>query len=157
MKFSRIFPSSFNLVMTTGFITTEDQQKITDAIRIAESHTSGEIRVHLEKKCSQNVLDRAAEIFAELGMHKTRLRNGVLFYLAWDDRKFAILGDAGINSVVPDNFWDDIKVKMQVRFRSGFFVEGICEAVEMAGRQLKEKFPRESDDENELSDQVSVS
>jgi uncharacterized membrane protein len=143
--------------MTTDFITTEDQAKITEAIQNAEGRTSGEIRVHLEKKCKVNVLDRASELFAELGMHKTKMRNGVLFYFAWEDRKFAILGDAGINALVPDNFWDDIKVRMQVCFRSGHFVEGICEGVEMAGKKLKEKFPRETDDENELSDQVSIS
>jgi uncharacterized membrane protein len=143
--------------MTTGFITAEDQDKITEAIRNAEGRTSGEIRVHLEKKCQSSVLDRAADLFANLGMHKTKLRNGVLFYFAWEDRKFAILGDAGINSVVPDNFWDDIKIRMQVCFRSGHFVEGICEGIEMAGKKLKEKFPRETDDENELSDQVSMS
>jgi uncharacterized membrane protein len=143
--------------MTTGFITAEDQDKITEAIRNAEGRTSGEIRVHLEKKCQSSVLDRAADLFADLGMHKTKLRNGVLFYFAWEDRKFAILGDAGINSVVPDNFWDDIKIRMQVCFRSGHFVEGICEGIEMAGKKLKEKFPRETDDENELSDQVSMS
>ena len=142
--------------MTTEFITDEDQEKISAAIRAAENQTSGEIRVHLEKKCSKAVLDRAAEVFAELGMHQTKLRNGVLFYLAWEDRKFAILGDAGINAVVPDNFWDEIKVRMQVSFRSGNFVEGICEGIDLAGRKLKEAFPRLKDDKNELSDQVSL-
>jgi uncharacterized membrane protein len=142
--------------MTTAFITKEDREKIGEAVRNAELQTSGELRVHMEKTCKGNVLDRAAEVFAELGMHKTRLRNGVLFYFAWEDRKFAILGDAGINAVVPDFFWDDIKVKMQVSFRSGNFVEGICEGVEMAGAKLRLEFPRQSDDENELSDQVSL-
>ena len=142
--------------MTLEFITTEDQEKIMEAIRIAENQTSGEIRVHMEKKCGQAVLDRAAEVFEKLGMHKTKLRNGVLFYLAWEDRKFAILGDAGINSVVPDNFWDEIKVRMQICFRSGHFVEGLCEGVELAGKKLREAFPRESDDDNELSDQISL-
>lgn len=144
------------LLMTTAFLTDEDQQKITQAIRNAEMHTSGEIRVHMENECKANVLDRAARIFAELDMHKTKLRNGVLFYLAWEDRKFAILGDAGINAVVPDHFWDDIKVKMQLCFRSGHYVEGICEGVEMAGRKLGAEFPRSEDDENELPDQMSL-
>lgn len=142
--------------MTTTFITEEDSRKISLAVQNAEKLTSGEIRVHMEKSCKVHVLDRASEVFAELGMHKTKLRNGVLFYLAWDDRKFAILGDAGINAVVPDYFWDDIKVKMQVCFRSGNFVEGICEGVEMAGRKLRIEFPRQSDDENELSDKISL-
>ena len=142
--------------MTTTFLTIEDQQKITESVKAAEQKTSGEIRVHMEASCKGNVLDRAASVFAKLKMHETKLRNGVLFYLAWEDRKFAILGDAGINAVVPDNFWDDIKVRMQVCFRSGHFVEGICEGVETAGTILRAEFPREDDDENELSDQVSL-
>lgn len=142
--------------MTTTFITAEDQEKISEAIKKAELQTSGELRVHMEKSCKGKVLDRAAEVFAELGMHRTNLRNGVLFYLAWEDRKFAILGDAGINAVVPEGFWDDIKIKMQISFRSGNFVEGICEGVELAGSKLQKEFPRQGDDENELSDKVSL-
>jgi len=141
--------------MSTELFSSKDQELITSAIQSAENETSGEIRVHLEKSCIGNVLDRAAQVFENLAMHKTKLRNGVLFYLAYEDRKFAILGDAGINSTVPENFWDDIKIRMQSRFRSGHFVEGLCEGVELAGNQLKSNFPRENDDINELPDKIS--
>jgi uncharacterized membrane protein len=141
--------------MPTELFSVQDQEQITSAIQSAENETSGEIRVHLEKSCMGNVLDRAAQVFENLAMHKTKLRNGVLFYLAYEDRKFAILGDAGINSTVPENFWDDIKIRMQSRFRAGHFVEGLCEGVEMAGNQLKSNFPRENDDINELPDKIS--
>ena len=83
--------------MSTQIFSPEQQDLISSAIQNAENQTSGEIRVHLEKTCSGNVLDRAARVFSDLEMHKTELRNGVLFYLAYEDRKFAILGDAGIN------------------------------------------------------------
>jgi len=134
----------------------KDQELISEAIQIAEKQTSGEIRVHIEANCSGNVLDRASQVFETLEMHKTNLRNGVLFYLAHEDRKFAILGDAGINAAVPENFWDDIKIKMQVRFRSGHFVEGLCEGVKIAGHQLQTNFPRSGDDVNELPDTISM-
>ena len=78
-----------------------------------------------------------------------------MFYFAYDDRKFAVLGDAGINSTVKEDFWDEIKVKMQSKFRSGHFVEGLCDGVELAGNQLKSSFPRDGDDINELSDKIS--
>ncbi len=133
----------------------DQQELITNAIQNAENQTSGEIRVHLEKSCSGNVLDRAAQVFSELEMHKTKLRNGVLFYLAYEDRKFAILGDAGLNSTVTEDFWDGIKVRMQSKFRAGHFLEGLCEGVELAGKQLKSSFPRAEDDANELSDKIS--
>jgi len=142
--------------MQTTLFSQKDQELISEAIQVAEKQTSGEIRVHIEANCSGNVLDRASQVFETLQMHKTKLRNGVLFYLAHEDRKFAILGDAGINAAVPENFWDDIKIKMQVRFRSGHFVEGLCEGVHMAGHQLKANFPRSGDDVNELPDSISM-
>jgi uncharacterized membrane protein len=141
--------------MTDSLFTPHQQKEIQDAIRMAEQKTSGEIRVHIDSKCYGNVLDRAAQVFAELNMHQTKLRNGVLFYLAWEDRKFAILGDAGIHAVVPDDFWDNIKIRMQLKFRAGQFKEGLCEGIQMAGEQLKEKFPIAEQDVNELSDKIS--
>ena len=76
------------------FFTKEQEDIIIQAIKEAELNTSGEIRLHVENNCKINVLDRASHIFKKLSMHKTALRNGVLFYLAVKDKKFAILGDA---------------------------------------------------------------
>ena len=87
------------------FFKEEQKKNITDAIKEAELNTSGEIRLHIESSCKEDVLDRAAYMFEKLEIHKTELRHGVLFYLSITDKKFAILGDAGINSKVPDNFW----------------------------------------------------
>jgi uncharacterized membrane protein len=133
----------------------EEQQRIREAVERAEKHTSGEIRVCVEKTCSEDVLDRAANYFAKLDMHKTKLRNGVLIYVATDDHKFAIIGDGGINKVVPDDFWDNAKLQMLEQFKQGNLVEGIAVGVTMAGEQLKKYFPYDNDDTNELSDEVS--
>ena len=133
----------------------EEQQRIREAVERAEKHTSGEIRVCVEKTCSEDVLDRAAKYFTQLDMHKTKLRNGVLIYLATDDHKFAIIGDGGINKVVPDNFWDDAKLQMLEQFKQGNLVEGIATGVKLAGEQLKKYFPYDTNDSNELSDDVS--
>lgn len=137
------------------YFSEKDKLQITNAIRAAELNTSGEIRVHIEKHCRENVLDRAAYLFEKLEMHKTELRNGVLFYLAVDDRKFAILGDAGINRNVPENFWEEIKDKMAEMFSEGQFAEGLSLGIRMAGEQLKSHFPYQKDDVNELSDEIS--
>src|ERR1700761_9067138 len=102
----------------------EEQQRIRSAIEAAEKHTSGQVRVCIEKNCPEEVLDRAAKYFYQLNMQKTRLRNGVLIYVATVDRKFAIIGDTGINKVVPDNFWDDTKEEMLKHFKYGNLVEG---------------------------------
>ncbi len=137
------------------FFSADEKERILEAIREAERNTSGEIRVHVEEECKTDVLDRAAYIFARLKMHKTRLRNGVLFYLALKDRKFAILGDAGINRVVPEGFWDNIKEEMQRLFKEGKITEGLVKGILMAGEKLKEHFPWQEDDVNELSDEIS--
>lgn len=133
----------------------EEQQRIRAAIEGAEKHSSGQLRVCIEKTCSENVLDRAAKYFHQLDMHKTRLRNGVLIYVATVDRKFAIIGDAGINKVVPGNFWDDTKEDMLEHFKYGNLVEGIVTGLEISGQHLKKYFPLHSDDKNELPDDIA--
>jgi uncharacterized membrane protein len=137
------------------FFTNEEKEKIIEAIKSAEKDTSGEIRVHLENNLKDDVLDRAAFLFEKLKMHSTEERNGVLFYLAVKDRKFAILGDAGINAVTPENFWDEIKDKMSSYFKEGQYTEGLVSGIAMAGKALKIHFPYKSDDVNELSDEIS--
>ena len=141
--------------MTRERFSQKERDQILSAIREAELSTSGEIKVHIEKTCKKDVMDRAAKVFATLGMHKTELRNGVLFYIALVDRKFAILGDGGINAVVPDTFWDGIKEKMLVSFQKDKFADGLSEGIIMAGEQLKSHFPYEEGDRNELDDDIS--
>lgn len=136
-------------------LTEEEKKSIVSAIKEAELNTSGEIRVHLENHCREEVLDRAAEVFATLNMHKTELRNGVLFYLAMKDHQFAILGDRGINQKVPEHFWEDIRDFMIEKFKEGKYAEGLAEGIKMAGNQLKVHFPYQSDDRNELPDDIS--
>jgi len=136
-------------------LTPGEKERIKSAILTAEKNTSGEIRVHLDNYCEGDVLDRAALIFETLKMHKTGKRNGVLFYLAIRDKKFAILGDAGINAVTPDDFWDKIKDTMLLSFSKDDFTEGICKGIEMAGKALKDHFPYHDKDINELSDDIS--
>ncbi len=137
------------------YFTEADQLQISNAIRVAETNTSGEIRVHVETKCAGDVLDRAAYIFEKLEMHKTALRNGVLFYLAVEDRKFAILGDAGINQKVPENFWESTKELVIEKLKEGKMSEGLSKGIVKAGEQLKTHFPYQKDDVNELSDDIS--
>jgi len=132
-----------------------DNLQIVNAIRTAEYATSGEIRVHIEENCSVDPLDRAAYMFQKLEMNKTDLRNGVLFYLAVKDRKFAIIGDSGINQKVPEGFWDDVYLLVTGIFKKGDFAGGLSEGIILAGTQLKVHFPLKSDDKNELTDDIS--
>ena len=137
------------------FLGKENERLIKEAIGVAEHQTSGEIRVHLEESCKNEVLDRAAWLFKKLDMHKTKDRNGVLIYLSTKDRKFAIIGDIGINKVVPKGFWNAIKENMISHFTKGEFAEGIIDGIKLTGEQLKQFFPFQTDDTNELSDEIS--
>ena len=137
------------------FFTDAQKKQIQEAIADAEFNTSGEIRVHVDNSCKLDVLDRAANVFHELQMDATELRNGVLFYLAINDRKFAILGDKGINEKVPADFWDHIKEVILGYFKKEQFTEGLSKGIEMAGEKLKAYFPYQDNDTNELNNEVS--
>jgi uncharacterized membrane protein len=138
------------------FLKPEEEQAVVEAIRIAEKNTSGEIRVHLEKKTSKPHYDRALEVFNELKMHETQLKNGVLIYVAVKDKNFVICGDKGINDVVAINFWDSTKDIMATHFKNGNFKQGLIDGIMMAGEQLKKHFPHQENDTNELSNEIST-
>jgi len=137
------------------FFTDIQQQSIIKSIEKAELNTSGEIRLHVEDTCKINPIERAIKIFEKLEMHKTELRNGVLFYLATKDKKIAVIGDKGINDIVTENFWDDVKNEIINQFKNNQFTEGICKGIEMAGEKLKLHFPYQSNDKNELTNDIS--
>lgn len=136
--------------------TAEEKKAIVEAIGSAEAMTSGEIRLHIEPHCkADNVLDRGLEVFYQLKMNETALQNGVLIYLAYTDHKFAIIGDKGINAVVPATFWDGVKEVMAGHFKQGEFLQGVVFAIKETGMHLKQYFPLQSDDKNELSNEIS--
>jgi uncharacterized membrane protein len=140
---------------TEDFLTKQDEQEIVSSIVEAEKNTSGEIRVHIEEHSEKSPLDRAQEVFFELKMNETQDRNGVLFYICVSDKKFAIIGDKGINDVVESDFWDCTKDTVIANFKEGNFKKGLVEGILQAGQRLKNYFPYQSDDTNELSNEIS--
>lgn len=140
-----------------SFFTEEEGRQIVAAIQAAETNTSGEIRVHLENKVKKghDIMQQAAKVFHRLGMNDTELRNGVLIFFAVKDHRFAILADRGINEVVPEGFWDEIARNMSVRFKQKEFLTGLTEGIAAIGEQLQQYFPYQSDDINELPDEIS--
>lgn len=140
----------------TDYFTDERLAELDRTIKAAEKSTSGEIRLYVEDACKEDVLDHAAFLFEKLNMHRTELRNGVLFYLALNDHKFAILGDAGINAKVPADFWDHIKDEMLDHFKKREYAQGLEKGISMAGVALATHFPFERGDQNELSDDIII-
>ena len=138
------------------FLNEKEEKSILEAIKIAETNTSGEIRVHLEFECKGDVMERAQKVFTKLKMHKTELRNGVLFYVATESHHFAILGDNGIDEKVPASFWNETKELVISHLKNGERASGLEAGILKAGEQLKTFFPYQSDDKNELSDEIST-
>lgn len=138
-----------------NFFSKLEIKRIVAAIQEAEKDTSGEIRVHIDNFCKGDAIERATEVFFKLKMNETALRNGILIYLAVKDHKFAIIGDEGINNVVENDFWEDIKNDMTQSFRNNLFTDGIIYGVLRCGKKLKAYFPHQENDIDELSNEIS--
>lgn len=136
-------------------LSTTDDARLIKAIQLAESKTSGEIRVHIEKTYKGDALEQCKKQFAKLNMHQTKDRNGILFFLAIDSKSFAVWGDEGIHQKVSDEFWKSISDCAISYFKQNDYVTGIEKAVELCGEKLKLYFPIEADDKNELSNTIS--
>lgn len=133
----------------------EEDRRVVEAIKQAERNTSGEIKVHIENRCKGDVEERSLIVFNKLKLNETKLRNGVLIYLAVRDHKFAILGDEGINNVVGQGFWNDVKDLMLSHFKENRFADGLEQGIQRCGEKLKTYFPYQSDDINEIPDEIS--
>ena len=137
------------------FFSKEDEERMVEAIRSAEMQTSGEIRLFVESKCAFiNPVDRAIELFAELNMHQTKDRNGVLLYIAMKDRQLAIFGDEGIHNKLGQSYWEKQTTTILSEFQNDHYADGICKIITDIGTALKQHFQHESDDINELSDGI---
>jgi uncharacterized membrane protein len=130
-------------------------ERVRAAIRAAEARTSGEIRVHLDDTITDDVLDHAAFVFEELAMHRTKDRNGALIYISVAQHRAAVIGDAGIHAKLPKGFWNETLGVILEQFKAERFCEGLCMGVERLGQQMHAHFPREANDRNELSDDIS--
>ncbi len=140
---------------TRTFLTRDERDRVVEAIRVFETRTSGEIRVHLQDRTDEAAAVAAARVFEGLGMTRTRERNGVLFFVAVRHRRFAVIGDSGIHAAVPKGFWSKIVAQVESRFAEGRFADGLVEGITAAGTALAEYFPRRPGDVNELSDAIS--
>ncbi len=137
------------------FLTTQEEEEIVEAIRIAERYTSGEIRVHIEQNCDIDVYERALEVFHILKMDNTKQQNGVLIYVAVDNKSFVIIGDQGINNIVGENFWNSTRDTIASHFKSGHFQQGLVKGIKEAGKVLSQHFPWEHGDKDELDNTIS--
>ena len=133
-----------------------EKLRISLAVKEAELSTSGEVRIYIEDHCKSELMDRAAFVFEEMKIHETTARNGVLIYLAFSDKKFAVLGDVGIHTIVGNDFWLSVKEMMIEQFKKGHYTDGLIAGIKEAGRVLQKHFPFEKGDSNELPDEALI-
>ena len=138
------------------FFTEEQNEKIVNAIRDAEMQTSGEVRIFVENRCKYvDALDRAKQLFDNLEMGRTELRNGVLFYIAIKDRQLAIYADEGIHKAAGPDYWKNSVKDILSVFGRENITEGIIASISKIGQALKTYFPYEKEiDKNELPDEI---
>lgn len=139
-----------------SILSEKEEKQILSAIKTAELETSGEICVHIRKRVRGDIDEAAWKQFQKLGMNRTKQRNGVLFFIAVKDRRFAVLGDEGIHKAVPENFWESTVDIMSSHFKKGDFAAGIEAGILTAGDVLKKYFPHQDDDVNEINDSISI-
>ena len=138
------------------FLSSDDESAIVQAIQEAEKKTSGEVRVHIEKKCpKKDPIKRAINLFQKLHMHRTDLRNGVIVYVATEDHLLAIWGDEGIHAKVGQEFWESTLITLQEDFKTNQIKNGLTKALLDIGEKLQKHFPYQKDDKNELNDSIS--
>ncbi|WP_267739992.1 TPM domain-containing protein [Myroides injenensis] len=144
------------MATTRDFLSPQDELEIVQAITDAEKGSSGEIRVHIETNSNKEPLERAKEVFFELGMDKTKDRNGVLFYICINSRFFVILGDEGIDKKVQnENFWEGTRELVINHFKQEKYKEGLILGITKAGKKLQLLFPDTSSTDNELPNEIS--
>ncbi len=137
------------------FLTKAEEEIIVSAIKDAEKQTSGEIRVHIENTNTKSCLERAEDVFYILGMDSTKDKNGVLFYVDVENKQFAVIGDTGIDKVVPEHFWESVRDRVTGEFAKGNYADGLVLGIIEAGQKLLEYFPYHHTDTNELSNEIS--
>jgi len=141
---------------TREFLSKLEHHQIIEAIRQAESKSSGEIRVLIQRgKLNSDPFVAAQKKFRRLGMHKTRERNAVMIFVAPRAHKFAVIGDKATHEKCGDEFWQRVVERMRAHFQTEKFSAAVVEAVQEIGSVLAKHFPKSSTDKNELPDEIA--
>ena len=134
-----------------------DVSALVEAIKTAENHSTGEIRVHIDSSTEQESERVAWEVFEKLQMYETKDRNAVLFHVNFAQKYLSIIGDKGIHKKVCQSFWDKIHAEMVADFAKGDYLQGLKKGILATGVELKKYFPVNEENPNELPDDITFS
>lgn len=135
----------------------DSERQVIAAIKEAEARTSGEIRVFVECHCKYvDPMDRAKEIFLQLGMAKTEQRNAVIIYIALHDNQFALFGDKAIyEKAGGPQFWLASAAHLTNHLKRDELTAGLVNCIRELGGALATHFPPDPTiNKNELPDEI---
>ncbi len=141
---------------TESFFSVAEEKRIISAIKRFEKISSGEIRVHIDDSEVTDIMDRAKKAFIALKMNETVDRNGVLFYISTKRNGFVVLGDVGVDKIIPDGFWEEVRDEVLKYFKKNKRIDGILKGIKITGNFIKDHFPYKNE-VNELPDEISKS
>jgi uncharacterized membrane protein len=137
------------------FFSREEQEQIKRAVAEAESKTSAEIVVRMERNCPGDPLVHCRDLLQTLGITQTKSRTGVILYFSLEDHKVAVFGDVSVDRVMTQQHWDSLCSKLVKGFQEEKPCEAVCDAVRWIGERLSGPLRRPKDDVNELPDDLS--
>lgn len=141
----------------TTFLNENEIKALVETIKEAELHSTGEIRIHIDSNTEADFAKVAFSVFESLGMTKTKERNGVLFYVNFEQKYLTIIGDEGIHDKVKQKFWDDLHDEMTKGFSNQIYFETLQKAILKTGTELKKYFPINGENPNELPNEITTS
>lgn len=141
------------------YISSAELEAIKNHIAEIEKYTSGEIRLcflktraWIDRKLTPKEL--ALKEFYRLGIQNTKDKTGVLLFILFTEKKFEIIADEGINNKISQDKWDLITNHLISNFKEGKYKDGIVKALDEIKDVLMNEFPRQSDDVDELSNDI---
>ena len=137
------------------FLSEDEKHMVESAVATAESGTSAEIKLVIVRHCWGEIEEKAANLFIKNNLHKTDDRNCVMVMLVLANREFVIFGDVGIDQKVGQEFWDSTRDLMVRYFKEDKFGQGLAEGIKNIGEKLQQFFPHQSDDKNEVSNEIA--
>ncbi|MES2661089.1 MAG: TPM domain-containing protein [Verrucomicrobiota bacterium] len=135
-------------------LTETEETLLVEAIREQELRTSAEIRICVSYKHLWRHERYAWKVFERAGMRNTRRRNGVLIAMMPRIKKVVVIGDTGIDAVVPQDFWKETVAAMIHEMHKSAALPALREGLRRVGDVLAVHWPREDGDANELTDEI---
>jgi putative membrane protein len=107
-------------------------------------------------KMQEEVSQMAFQNFFSYKVNETKGQTGIMIMVSLFERRVEILADKGINDKVPEGTWDKIVENLIFSIKSKNLNDGMSLAIDECGKILKEYFPVEGENPNELKNRLII-